>query len=122
MKILNKIIYLLSPHERKRASLLMVMILIMAILDMIGVASIMPFITVLTNPEIIENNLVLSFMYDKSSIFNVGNTHEFITVLGILVFFVLIISLAFKALTIYAQIRFVQMREYSFGKRLMQVI
>lgn len=120
MKILNKIIYLLSPHERKRAGLLMVMILIMAILDMIGVASIMPFITVLTNPEIIENNLVLSFMYDKSSIFNVGNTHEFITVLGILVFFVLIISLAFKALTIYAQIRFVQMREYSLGRRLMQ--
>ena len=32
------------------------MILIMAILDAVGVASIMPFIAVLTNPEIVENN------------------------------------------------------------------
>ena len=120
MKILNKIIYLLTLQEKKKAALLMVMIIIMAILDMIGVASIMPFLTVLTNPAVIENNSILSFMYDKSSIVNVGNTQEFIIALGVLVFFVLIFSLAFKALTTYAQIRFVEMREYSIGKRLMQ--
>ena len=56
MNILKKIVFILSPHERKRAVLLMLMLLVMAILDMIGVASIMPFITVLTNPDIIENN------------------------------------------------------------------
>ena len=120
MNILNKIIYLLTLQEKKKAALLMVMIIIMAILDMIGVASIMPFLTVLTNPAVIENNSILSFMYDKSSIVNVGNTQEFIIALGVLVFFVLIFSLAFKALTTYAQIRFVEMREYSIGKRLMQ--
>ena len=120
MNILNKIIYLLTLQEKKKAALLMVMIIIMAILDMIGVASIMPFLTVLTNPAVIEKNSILSFMYDKSSIVNVGNTQEFIIALGVLVFFVLIFSLAFKALTTYAQIRFVEMREYSIGKRLMQ--
>ena len=57
MQILNKIIFLLTPRERKRAGLLMIMILIMALLDMVGVASIMPFITVLTNPDIVEKNL-----------------------------------------------------------------
>ncbi len=120
MQILNKIIYLLTPRERKRGGLLMIMILIMALLDMVGVASIMPFITVLTNPEIVEKNSVLSFMYSKLSVFGVGNIQEFMIALGLLVFFVLIVSLAFKALTIYAQIRFAQMREYSIGKRLMQ--
>ena len=120
MNILKKIIYILSPHERKRAVLMMAMLLVMAILDMVGVASIMPFITVLTNPDIIENNFLLKFMYDNSSALGVNNINEFIIALGILVFFVLVISLIFKAITTYAQLRFVLMREYSIGKRLMQ--
>ena len=119
MQILNKIIFLLTPRERKRAGLLMIMILIMALLDMVGVASIMPFITVLTNPDIVEKNSILSFMYSESIVFGVGNIQEFMIALGLVVF-VLIISLAFKALTIYAQIMFANMREHSIGKSLMQ--
>ena len=42
------------------------MILIMAILDTIGIASIMPFIAVLTNPEIIKKIYLLGFIYVKS--------------------------------------------------------
>ena len=49
-------------------------------------------------------------MYSESIVFGVGNIQEFMIALGLVVFFVLIISLAFKALTIYAQIRFAQMR------------
>ena len=60
-----KIIFLLTPKERNRAVLLLIMILIMAILDTLGEASIMPFIAVLTNPEIIEKNFLLGF-YIKS--------------------------------------------------------
>ena len=67
MKTLNKILYLLSSHERKRAFLLMVMILIMALLDMLGVASILPFITVLSNPEIVDTNKMLNTAYNASS-------------------------------------------------------
>ncbi len=119
MYVLNKIIFLLSPYERRRAALLMIMLLTMAILDMIGVASIMPFITVLSNPNIIESNFLLKFMYEKSSLVGVNNLSEFIIVLGISVFFILVLSLTFKGLTTYAQLRFIQMREYSIGKRLM---
>ena len=42
MPTLRKILYLLSPQEKKSAALLMLMILVMALLDMIGVASILP--------------------------------------------------------------------------------
>ena len=54
MKTLKKFLYLLSDREKKHAYLLLVMILAMALLDMLGVASIMPFIAVLSNPEIVE--------------------------------------------------------------------
>ena len=96
------------------------MISIMALLDMIGVASILPFMAVLTNPSLIETNLILNSMFQASSIFGVENNQEFLFILGIFVFVLLVISLAFKALTTYAQVRFAQMREYSIGKRLME--
>ena len=53
METLKKILFFLNSNERKRAAMLMVMIILMALLDMVGVASIVPFIAVLTNPEII---------------------------------------------------------------------
>ena len=50
---------MLSPNESKQAALLLLMILIMAFLEMLGVASILPFIAVLSNPDLIETNLIL---------------------------------------------------------------
>ena len=51
MKTFKKIIYILQSSKRKGASLLLIMLIILALLDMIGVASIMPFMAVLTNPS-----------------------------------------------------------------------
>jgi len=120
MQKLRKLLYLLTPQERRRASLLLLMITIMALLDMIGVASILPFMAVLTNPSIIETNIFLNTMFHASSALGVENFQQFLFFLGIVVFITLIISLAFKALTTYVQIRFVHVREYSIGKRLVE--
>ena len=120
MNRIKKIFFILSPRERRNAGLLFVMLLMMALLDMIGVASILPFMAVLTNPEIIETNIILNKMFQVSSIFRIETSEEFIFGLGILVFVLLVISLFFKALTTYVQVRFVQMREYSIGKRLVE--
>ena len=118
MNFLKKITYILTPKERKLAIILLLMIFGMGLVDMLGVASIMPFIAVLSNPEIIDSNSILNFIYKVSENFGVTNKSQFIFLFGILVFSLLIFSLSFKALTIYAQIRFSAMREYSIGKRL----
>jgi len=120
MQTLKKILFFLSPSERKKALLLVIMMLIVGFLDMIGVASILPFMAVLTNPSIIETNSILNSMYEFSNIFGVNSTQEFLFALGILVFLLLITSLSFKALTTWVQLRFVAMREYSIGKRLIE--
>ena len=60
MQNFKKLIFLLTSQELKSASFLLLMIIIMALLEMIGVASILPFIAVLTNPDIIESNLILN--------------------------------------------------------------
>ena len=120
MEYYKKILFLLSSQERKNAALVLVMILIMAFLDMIGVASIVPFMLVLTNPDIIETNIILKKMYQTSKMFGVENNQKFLFALGILVLFLLITSLGFKALTTYAQTRFILMREFTIGKRLVK--
>ena len=120
MQTFKKILFLLSAQERKDAFLLLVMITIMALLDMIGVASIVPFVAVLTNPSLVDTNIILNKMFKVSSIFGVENNQEFLFGLGIFVFVILIISLTFKGFTTYAQYRFVQMFEYNLSKRFME--
>jgi ABC-type multidrug transport system fused ATPase/permease subunit len=92
----------------------------MALLDMIGVASILPFVAVAANPNLIETNAILSYFFQYSKQFGVENIQQFMIVLGLVVFILLLFSLTFKAITTYFSIRFVQMREYSIGKRLVE--
>ena len=120
METLKKFLYLLTPDERIQASFLLIMITIMALLEMIGVVSILPFMAVLTNPTLIETNFILIKVYKMSEIFGVQTNQQFLFVLGVLVFILLVTSLFFKALTTYAQLRFVQMREFSISKRLIE--
>jgi len=120
MHTFRKLLFLLAPNERKSAALLLVLIFMMALIDMIGVASILPFMAVLTNPTLIETNSILANMYQISSLFGIENVQQFLFALGVLVFVTLIISLTFKVITTYAQVRFIQMREYSIGKRLIE--
>ena len=75
---------------------------------------------VLTNPEIVQTNLLLNSIYTNSRHIGIQTTDQFLFALGVLVFALLVTSLAFKALTTYAQTRFALMREYSFGKRLVE--
>ena len=120
MQIIKKVLFLLTPSERLQTYLLLFMILIMALLDTIGVASILPFIAILTNPNLIETNLILNSVFEASKIFGVENNQQFLFILGIFVFILLVVSQVFKVITTYFQVRFIQMHEYSIGKRLIE--
>ena len=118
--MIKKLLALLTPHERKRGALLLCMILTMALLHVIGVASIMPFMGVLANPELVQTNATLNTTFTAAGAIGVTTRDQFLFLLGIMVFVLLVVSLAFKALTTYAQLRFTLMREYSIGKRLVE--
>jgi ABC-type bacteriocin/lantibiotic exporter with double-glycine peptidase domain len=120
MQMFKKLLFLLTPPERKRAGLLIVAIIIMALLEMLGVASILPFIAVLANPILIETNIVLSAAFQALSMFGVKTNQDFFLALGVLVFVLLVLSLTVKIFTTYVRIHFVQMLEYSVSKRLIE--
>ena len=100
--------------------LLLCMILIMAFLEMIGVVSIMPFMAVLTSPDLIQTNPIINNLFNLSKKFGVETNNQFLFVLGVSVFLLLVFSISFKALTNYASLRFTFMRQYSLGKRLIE--
>jgi ATP-binding cassette, subfamily B, bacterial PglK len=120
MQTFYKLLFLLSYNERRNGVLLLVMILIMALIDMIGVASVLPFIAVLTNPSLIETNYFLNWMFQVSKIVGVKNSQQFLFFSGVLVLVLLLTSLTFKAITIYAQIRYSEMRHFSISKFLVE--
>jgi len=112
---INKLAQLLTTQERRRGYLLLSMIMLMAILDMVGVASILPFMAVLSSPEIVETNRYLALVYNELGF--IGK-ESFLFFLGFSFFIVLIFSIVFKALTSYALMRFTQMRNYSLSRRM----
>lgn len=120
MKNLKNISNLLTVSERKQALMLLAMILVMAFLDVLGVSSILPFMALLADPSLLETNIYLAQAYEFGKRFGINSPHQFLILLGVLMFVTLVSSLAFKMLTIFIQLRFMLLREYSIGKRLMQ--
>ena len=120
MQLIKIIIFFLSSSERKFLSLLLFLTLLVAILDMIGVASILPFMAVLTDPDVVEKNRLLNESYKYFQQFGIENKDQFLIIIGSLVFVLLLISLFFKALITYLQLRFVHLTGYKISKRLVE--
>jgi ABC-type multidrug transport system fused ATPase/permease subunit len=113
----KKIYELLEARARRRAALLLCMILVLGFLEMAGVGSVMPFVAVLADPKIVETNRYLSVVYNH---FGFASPHQFLFVLAIAVFLVVLGSTVFKALTSLVTLRFVRQQSYALSFRLFQ--
>jgi ABC-type multidrug transport system fused ATPase/permease subunit len=112
-----KFLDLMTPHERRRFYLLLVVIVVMGIVEMVSVASVLPFLAVLSNPEVIETNRHLAMVYH-----GLGFTdhRSFLVFLGIAVFLLVVAGLLFSTVTQYAIYRFTFMRGYSISIRMLR--
>ena len=113
---LGKILALLSPRERKTGAVVLSMMLALALLETAGVASVMPFLAVLGNPELVETQPALAWLYERGGFESVD---RFLFALGIGAFAMVVGSALFRILTTYAINRWTQMRRYSIGERLL---
>ncbi|MBK5944766.1 ABC transporter ATP-binding protein [Halorhodospira halophila] len=93
------------------------MVVVMALLETAGVASVMPFLSVLGNPEVVETNPVLNQLYVGLGFESVD---AFLMALGAGAFVLIVFSAAFRSLTIYAMNRWAWMRMHSLSERLLE--
>lgn len=112
-KNVNKV---LNNNERRRFVYIFISVLIMAIIEVAGVASILPFMAVISNPKVVETNKYLKLFYNM---YNFENIREYLFFLGVIIFIFLVLSNVFKAITTYQMTRYDNDLYASISKRLM---
>ncbi len=117
LEIVRKIYSILDARERRNAVILCVMILFTGVMEAVGVVSIMPFLAVLSNPDVIQENVYLSQAY---ATFGFTDTNTFLFYLGLAVFIMVVFGLSLQALTQYTIARFSHMRNYSLSSKLLR--
>jgi len=117
IKIYSKIWFILDVNEKKRAFQLLILMTLTSIIEIVGVGSIMPFLSVLGNPDVIETNEILIIINEK---LNFNNKQYFLVFLGVLSIVILFVSALFKSLTSYSKFRFINNRRHSIGKKLLK--
>jgi ATP-binding cassette, subfamily B, bacterial PglK len=111
----KKLLSLLDPTERRRGAAVFGLLVVVAFFQTVGVASIMPFVAVLTNPEMVDTNPYLTAAFDMLGF---QSTDAFLVFLGLVFFLLLVTSLVFQGLGQWAQLRFSHNRIYTWGARL----
>jgi ABC-type multidrug transport system fused ATPase/permease subunit len=116
LDVIRKLMTLLDRRERRRFGLLCLMSLAMGLANMIGVGAIIPLLTVLGNPGKIHTNPWLSGTYDM---FGFASDHSFMVALGLFAFITFMLTIAIRAVTIYALFRFGAMRNYTIASKIL---
>lgn len=120
MTILSKVRSFLSRQEQKQGLLVLAMVMGMAALETVGIASVMPFLAVLGNPGMIQTNTILAALFDFVGQYGIHTAEQFLMVLGIGSFVLIVVSAAYRTVTQFVLNRFVEMRRHSIGLRLLQ--
>jgi ABC-type bacteriocin/lantibiotic exporter with double-glycine peptidase domain len=102
-----KILNLLNKKQKISYLLLLLSILISSVLDLFGIASIFPFIFLISNLDVIETNKIINFFYILLINLEIIQTKEsFIILSGVLTLFFLILSIFFRSLSYTLTVRF----------------
>lgn len=117
LKTLRKILELLFLEGKRSFCWLTLAVVVMAVLDMIGVASIYPFLNVISNPDIIQTNPKLKLVYDR---FNFPNRDTFLVALGTCSFVILVINNVIRAQISIALTRFSYFKRHLMSKVLLE--
>jgi len=107
---------LLSKNEKKKLYFLFAATLNMSFIEMVGIASIMPFMAVVSNPDVIRTNKWLRKTY---VFYQFENTNNFLFFLGTILLVLLICSNLFKALTVWSTLKYGNRFNYVLSRRLL---
>src|SRR5574344_2733206 len=117
IEIYQKIWSLLDNQERKKSLILLLLMILMAFLEVLGVGSIMPFLSVLGNTETIETNKYLNAVY---TYFGFEDKNSFLMFLGFLALFMLFASTVVRSYTGYAKFHFSNLSRHNLGQKLLK--
>lgn len=113
---IRKVWSLFGARERRKALAMLGLLVLMAAAETLGILSIMPFLTVLARPEVIDEQPLLAAIFRCS---DAANSRQFTIMLGLASIVVVVLSSAFKTVTQHALNRFIHLQRHSISARLL---
>ena len=108
---------LFNRRERGQLVILSVALIVRACVEMVGVGSIAPFMSVVADPSVVQSNDWLRVAYEA---FGFTSTTAFLTALGVAVVVVLAVANTFSALALWGMLRFSYGMHHRLSNRLLR--
>lgn len=116
MTTIRKVLDLLSQRERRQAYLLVPLVIVMALAEVAGIASIAPFLTLMSNPAAAHTTPLLAWAYNA---FAFQSDRSFLIAVGVAVIVLLLVANAILAGGYWILYRFGALRNHTISRRLL---
>lgn len=114
-RIIKQLFAVLTPAQRKSYYFLQVFVILMAIMEIVGVASIVPFMALVGDMDQLNQDSIFGKAYVASGI---NTEFKFVLILGICVLMMLVIASAVSIFTIWRLTKFAHKTGAELGDRL----
>ena len=115
MKLMKRVIRILTDRQRRMLVLLLFMMLVGAGLETMGTSMLIPFITVAMEPGSIYDNKYLNYFYD---LFGLTDTNGFLILLAIALSLIFVVKNVYLYFLYYAQYRFIYNGQFHTSRNL----
>jgi ATP-binding cassette, subfamily B, bacterial PglK len=115
MKMFGRLLSLFSPRERRQLLGLLLAFVVMALVEMAGIASIMPFMALVADPGLIHRRALLSGIY---AALDFGSDVAFLYFVGAVVLGVLVFNNLFSAFAQWLSLRVTSLCGHTLSERL----
>ncbi len=116
IRIARRLLALFAPAERRQAGYLVPAMIVQALMETVGVASVMPFLAVVANPGTVDSNAILHRVY---TMLGFGTVNGFLIFLGVSSLVVLLVSNVFSAWVVFLLHRYALAQNHHLQTRLM---
>lgn len=114
---IKKILKLFTKKEKEKLLILLFMMIIAALFETVGIGLIVPFVGIVTNPDIIQEQAILSTLYD---LFNFQSATSFIIFSVVLLLSVFVLKNLYLLLFNYTQFRVILNQQVKLSRDLFE--
>ena len=115
MKIIKQTISLFEKSDKVKLFGVFLLMISSGFLEMVGIGLIFPFISLITKPELMEQNMILKFLYETLPI---SSFTGFVIVMGLLLVMIIVIKNIYALISIYIQQNFLISKRIDFTNRM----
>lgn len=96
MSSLQNILQLLTEDQKRNSIPIILMVIMMGVIEAAGVFSVVPFLSIVSNPALIETNTVINQAYIFFKQYNINTPDQFLILIALSSVFIIVLSAFFR--------------------------